>query len=216
MRRGHVEDYRAAHCNVLHTVTCRRFNGHGRAEYATDGASSMCVASTATPPHPLLPLTLRCPSPSRCRSDFTWSAGDVYDGEFKDHVRHGKARCLLPRIPPASPPASAARSSVSLAARYTWFNGESMECQWVNGRCDEWSSRNAHITASKPAAAAAAATGAEGGSSAPQPPAACASPVVVAGKPWLGSYRLLAAVAAAAAVFAGVFAAARARKTSHH
>jgi hypothetical protein len=75
-----------------------------------------------------------------------------------------------------------------LAGRYTWFNGESMECQWVDGRCDEWSQRNAHITASKPAVAA------------------------VAGKPSVGSYRVLAAVAVAAAVFAGIVAAVRARK----
>ena len=26
-----------------------------------------------------------------CRSDFTWSAGDVYDGQFRDHMRHGPA-----------------------------------------------------------------------------------------------------------------------------
>jgi hypothetical protein len=190
VRRCHAEGSPATHCNSPR----RRFNGRGVAKYATDGASTMCVARAAAPPRPPTPLNLalhlltpRRPSPSRCRSNFTWNAGDVYDGEFKDHVRHGNCRCdccpahlqhrcvVQHRIP-------------HLADRYTWFNGESMECQWVDGRCDEWSQRNARITASKPAVGA------------------------VAGKPSVGSYRVLAAAAVAAAVLAGIVAAARARQ----
>jgi hypothetical protein len=26
-----------------------------------------------------------------CRCSYAWSAGDVYDGDFKDHIRHGSA-----------------------------------------------------------------------------------------------------------------------------
>ncbi len=59
-----ANDLCAARCDaeaaLRHTVTrtrCR-FNGRGRAQYATDGASTLCVASAAASPHPPPPLTL--------------------------------------------------------------------------------------------------------------------------------------------------------------
>jgi hypothetical protein len=55
--------------------------------------------------------------------DYTWFAGDVYDGEFVDNVRHG-------------------------ACEYTWFNGEKLRCVWSNGKCPEWSQKTAEIFAS--------------------------------------------------------------------
>jgi hypothetical protein len=69
-------------------------NGHGCTTYNSDGRSLL--------------------------SDFTWCAGDSYDGEFVDNARHG--------------------TSV-----YTWFNGEKLRCVWDKGKCHEWSKKNASI-----------------------------------------------------------------------
>jgi hypothetical protein len=69
-------------------------NGHGCTVYNSDGRSLL--------------------------SSFTWSEGDMYDGEFVDNVRHG-------------------------ACEYTWFNGEKRRYVWENGVCHEWSKRNAEI-----------------------------------------------------------------------
>jgi hypothetical protein len=52
--------------------------------------------------------------------NYTWSAGDIFDGEFADNKRHGPCE-------------------------YTWFNGQKMRCVWENGSCPEWSKRNAEI-----------------------------------------------------------------------
>jgi hypothetical protein len=87
--------------------------------------------------------------------DYTWFAGDVYDGEFVDNVRHG-------------------------ACEYTWFNGEKLRCVWSNGKCPEWSQKTAEIFASidrssstyvadKPVAPAACAVKAEQPSLSSQP-----------------------------------------------
>jgi hypothetical protein len=56
-------------------------------------------------------------------SDYSWSAGDIFDGEFVDNIRHGPCE-------------------------YTWFNGEKLRCVWDNGKCPEWSLKNAEIMAS--------------------------------------------------------------------
>jgi hypothetical protein len=56
-------------------------------------------------------------------SDYVWSAGDIFDGEFVDNLRHGPCE-------------------------YTWFNGEKLRCVWNNGKCPEWSMKNAEIIAS--------------------------------------------------------------------
>ena len=56
-------------------------------------------------------------------SDYSWSAGDIFDGEFVDNIRHG-------------------------ACEYTWFNGEKLRCVWDNGNCPEWFNKNAEILAS--------------------------------------------------------------------
>lgn len=53
-------------------------------------------------------------------SNFTWCEGDIYDGEFVDNARHG-------------------------ACEYTWFNGEKQRFIWENGKCHEWSKKNAEI-----------------------------------------------------------------------
>ncbi len=48
-----------------------------------------------------------------CRADYSWCAGDVFDGCMSGNTRHG----------PCS---------------YTFFNGRRLECQWNNGRCPEF------------------------------------------------------------------------------
>ncbi len=52
--------------------------------------------------------------------DYTWNAGDVYEGGFKANSRHG-------------------------ACRYTFFNGEMAHFTWVNGVCPEFNARQAAI-----------------------------------------------------------------------
>jgi hypothetical protein len=54
---------------------------------------------------------------------YTWKAGDVYDGHWKRDVRHGDCE-------------------------YTWFNGETLKCRWVDGKSTEWSLKNAEIIGS--------------------------------------------------------------------
>ena len=46
----------------------------------------------------------------------------MYDGDWNQGVRHGDCE-------------------------YTWFNGEKLKCQWVNGRSPEWTAKNAEILA---------------------------------------------------------------------
>jgi hypothetical protein len=48
--------------------------------------------------------------------DYSWSAGDKMDCCFKFDKRHG-------------------------ACTYTFFNGETFSCTWVDGRCPEFSAR---------------------------------------------------------------------------
>jgi hypothetical protein len=52
--------------------------------------------------------------------NYTWSAGDIFDGNFAENKRHGPCE-------------------------YTWFNGQKMHCVWKDGLCPEWSQRNAEI-----------------------------------------------------------------------
>jgi hypothetical protein len=54
---------------------------------------------------------------------YVWSAGDIFDGEFAENVRHGPCE-------------------------YTWFNGTKLRCVWNNGDCPEWSRLNDEIIAS--------------------------------------------------------------------
>jgi hypothetical protein len=53
---------------------------------------------------------------------YCWGAGDVFDGEYLDNVRHGD--CC-----------------------YTWANGETLTCEWVHGSCPEWEAKNSEIKA---------------------------------------------------------------------
>ena len=48
--------------------------------------------------------------------DITWSAGDRMKCSFKDDKRHG-------------------------ACTYTFFNGETFECSWIDGKCPEFTAR---------------------------------------------------------------------------
>ena len=57
------------------------------------------------------------------RYGYTWKAGDVYDGHWKRDARHGDCE-------------------------YTWFNGETLKCLWVDGKSTEWSLKNAKIIGS--------------------------------------------------------------------
>ena len=52
--------------------------------------------------------------------DYFWNAGDKYDGEYKANVRHG-------------------------ACVYTFFNGETLACTWVEGRCPEFTARQSAV-----------------------------------------------------------------------
>jgi hypothetical protein len=51
---------------------------------------------------------------------YSWNAGDTYDGGFKADVRHG-------------------------ASTYTFFNGETFNCTWTDGRCPKFTSRQRTI-----------------------------------------------------------------------
>ena len=62
--------------------------------------------------------------------DFSWNAGDKIDGGFKDNVRHG-------------------------ACTYTFFNGETFNCTWVDGRCPEFTARQSAVQAASAQAEAA-------------------------------------------------------------
>jgi hypothetical protein len=53
---------------------------------------------------------------------YSWNAGDVFDGEFVDNVRHG--RC-----------------------NYTWATGDTLSCDWVRGNCPAWEAKNNEIKA---------------------------------------------------------------------
>jgi hypothetical protein len=55
------------------------------------------------------------------RSDgYSWRAGDVYDGGWKNDDRHGECE-------------------------YTWFNGQKLKCMWFKGKSPQWSAKNAEI-----------------------------------------------------------------------
>jgi hypothetical protein len=54
---------------------------------------------------------------------YGWSAGDIFDGEFAENIRHGPCE-------------------------YTWSNGTKLRCVWNNGECPEWSRLNDEIIAS--------------------------------------------------------------------
>jgi hypothetical protein len=51
---------------------------------------------------------------------YSWNAGDIFDGEFLDNVRHG--RC-----------------------RYTWATGDTVTCEWIHGSCPAWEAKNDEI-----------------------------------------------------------------------
>ena len=54
--------------------------------------------------------------------DYSWNAGDSYDCGFKAGVRHG-------------------------ACTYTFFNGETFNCTWADGRCPEFTARQRAVQA---------------------------------------------------------------------
>jgi hypothetical protein len=54
--------------------------------------------------------------------DYSWNAGDRYDGGFVAGVRHG-------------------------ACMYTFFNGETLDCTWADGRCPEFTARQRAVQA---------------------------------------------------------------------
>lgn len=53
---------------------------------------------------------------------YSWNAGDRYDGGFEADVRHG-------------------------ACVYTFFNGETLNCTWVDGSCPEFTARQRAVQA---------------------------------------------------------------------
>ncbi len=55
--------------------------------------------------------------------DYCWSAGDTMDCSFKCDKRHGECT-------------------------YTFFNGETFSCTWVDGRCPAFSARQRLVLAS--------------------------------------------------------------------
>jgi hypothetical protein len=63
--------------------------------------------------------------------DYSWNAGDRYDGGFKAGVRHG-------------------------ACTYTFFNGETFNCTWADGRCPEFTARRRAVQAAPDRASAQA------------------------------------------------------------
>jgi hypothetical protein len=70
--------------------------GLGRFVYAVDGKSSLPGCN------------------------FSWNAGDVYEGGFKAGTRHG-------------------------ACTYTFFSGETAQFTWVDGVCHEFNARQAAV-----------------------------------------------------------------------
>jgi hypothetical protein len=54
--------------------------------------------------------------------NYGWSAGDIFDGEYAENIRHGPCE-------------------------YTWFNGDKLRCVWVHGKCPEWTKMNDDILA---------------------------------------------------------------------
>ena len=81
-----------------------KMNGRGLSVYAADGRTT------------------------HAGCDYSWNAGDRYDGGFKDNVRHGQCK-------------------------YTFFNGESLECSWVEGQCAEFVTRQCLVFAASAVAA---------------------------------------------------------------
>jgi len=69
--------------------------------------------------------------PTLIGCDYSWSAGDKYDGGFKGDVRHG-------------------------ACTYTFFNGETFNCWWASGRCPEFTARQRAVKAAPDDASARA------------------------------------------------------------
>jgi hypothetical protein len=57
---------------------------------------------------------------ARSGLDFTWNAGDEFDGGFSRSVRHGPCT-------------------------YTFFNGERFECTWQHGRCAEFNAQQSIV-----------------------------------------------------------------------
>jgi hypothetical protein len=55
-------------------------------------------------------------------SSYSWNAGDVFDGEFLNNMRHG-------------------------ICHYTWVTGDTLSCEWVHGSCPAWEAKNNEIVA---------------------------------------------------------------------
>jgi hypothetical protein len=55
-------------------------------------------------------------------SSYSWNAGDVFDGEFLNNMRHG-------------------------SCHYTWVTGDTLSCEWVHGSCPAWEAKNNEIVA---------------------------------------------------------------------
>jgi len=53
-------------------------------------------------------------------SSYSWNAGDVFDGEFLNNMRHG-------------------------SCTYTWVTGDTLSCEWVYGSCPAWEAKNNEI-----------------------------------------------------------------------
>ena len=56
------------------------------------------------------------------RPDYTWSAGDVFDGCMAGGARHGPCT-------------------------YTFFNGRRINCEWKNGHCPEFNEQQQIVLA---------------------------------------------------------------------
>ncbi len=65
--------------------------------------------------------------PANSELDYCWSAGDKMECQVKRSVRHG-------------------------SCKYTFFNGETFSCTWVDGRCPEFSARQRVVLAHPDAA----------------------------------------------------------------
>ena len=63
--------------------------------------------------------------------DYSWNAGDRIDCGFKADMRHGPCA-------------------------YTFFNGETLNCTWVDGRCPEFTARQSAVRAAPDHASAQA------------------------------------------------------------
>lgn len=55
-------------------------------------------------------------------TDYTWSAGDVFDGCMSGGARHGPCT-------------------------YTFFNGRRINCEWRNGHCPEFNEQQQTVLA---------------------------------------------------------------------